>query len=165
MEKKDKELDEQKTRISKLIRNIEATRKIKPTEPKEGIMVIEGKKNYLNLSVKLHEKAKREWRSIHTLPLYQPHLEAYKKMIKRGVKTRIIAPIEKKGSREHNIWKETGADIRFSSKIISGFTIIDDIDVVLRMKDLVIGRYTAVLIQSPALARTLINQFERLWNS
>jgi sugar-specific transcriptional regulator TrmB len=165
IDEKMKEITYSKEKTDKIIQELEKIKKGKLEKPLEKIQIIEGKKNYLNLSVKLHEGAKEEWRTIHGLPLYEPHLEAYKKAIKRGIKTRILTCLTEKNIKNLEIWKKTGAEIRHLDNIFAHFTIIDNDKVVIRLSDEYIGGYVSLFIQSPALAKTLVDNFDNLWKS
>jgi sugar-specific transcriptional regulator TrmB len=162
LDKKKRELDEKRDETNKIIKELEALAKVKLESPLEMIRIIEGRKNYLNFSIKLHEKSKKEWRSIHRLPIYQPHLNAYKKMVKRGVKTRILTQIDKEGL---DVWKKTGAKIRYLDKIDVRFTVIDKEEVVLRLGDPETGGWIAIWIKSSALAATMAENFDKLWKN
>jgi sugar-specific transcriptional regulator TrmB len=163
VERRARELKESERELKGILATLERKGKVRPSEPIEAVQVIEGRKNYLNFSARLHEKARREWRSIHGFPVYKPHMDAYRKMAGRGVAVKVIAPVEREGTRRHKVWEKAGFRIRFSSKIVSRYSVIDDTDVVLRVRDMIPGKYTAVWIQSPAVAKTLISNFERLW--
>jgi len=159
------ELEKSKEEIKKIINKLEAASKVKIESPLEAIKIIEGKKNYLNLSVKLHEEAKEEWRTIHRLPLYEPHLKAYKKAIERGIKIRILTCLTEENMKNLDVWKKTGAEIRHLDNISAHFTVIDNNKVVIRLSDEYIGGYVSLFIQSPALAKTLVDHFDDLWKS
>lgn len=145
-----------------LIKQLE-TPKLEKIKPLELINIVEGKKNYLNLSVKLHEKAKKEWKTIQTLPLYQPHIQSYKDMIKTGVKVKILTYITEKNKENLKIWKKLDVEIRILKKPQSRFTVIDNKEVILRVTDANIGGYIAIHIKNPSLAQTLSRSFDQLW--
>jgi len=160
-----KELGNLKNKTKEIINKLERIQKKKLESPLEKIQIIEGKKNYLNLSVKLHEEAKEEWRTIHRLPLYEPHLKAYKKAIKRGVKTRVLTCLTEKNIKNLEVWKKTGAQIRVLESIFTRFTVIDKDRVVIRLSGEKMGGYISLFVHSPALARTLTDHFDNLWKS
>jgi sugar-specific transcriptional regulator TrmB len=165
IDEKMKEMTQFKEKTSKFIQELEKTKKGKLEKPLEKIQIIEGKKNYLNLSVKLHEEAKEEWRTIHGLPLYEPHLEAYKKAIKRDIKTRILTCLTEKNMRNLEVWKKTGAEIKHLDTIFAHFTVVDKDRVVIRLSNEEMGGYISLFIQSPALTKTLADHFDDLWES
>lgn len=161
--KRTKNLEEFKKETDHIIQELENMKKRELEKPLEKIQIIEGKKNYLNLSVKLHEEAKKEWRTIHRLPLYEPHLKAYKKAIKRGIKTRVLTHLTEKNIKNLKTWKRTGAQIRLLDTIFARFTVIDKDRVVIRLSGEEMGGYISLFVQSPALARTLADHFDNLW--
>jgi len=156
------EINSLKNKTQHLIQELENSTKKEIRKPLEKINIIEGKKNYLNLSVKLHKGAKKEWRAIHRLPVYHPHLQAYKGMLKEGVKTRIITSITDENKENLKIWKKLGVEIKHIDEMPSRFTVIDDREAVLRMSDS--NTYISLHIENPALARTLSEYFDGLWN-
>lgn len=163
IDKKVIEINNIKNKNNKFIQELEISTKKEITKPLELINIIEGKKNYLNLSVKLHKKAQKEWRTIHRLPLYPPHLQAYKDIIKRGVKVRVLTHVTDENRENLKIWKGLNIEIRNLKSIPSRFTVIDDSDVVLRLSEPKIGGYISLHIQNPALAKTLSSFFDELW--
>ncbi|MCX6821939.1 MAG: hypothetical protein NTW30_04135 [Candidatus Aenigmarchaeota archaeon] len=165
IDEKMKEMIQFKEKTSKIIQVLEKIKKREFEKPLEKIQIIEGKKNYLNLSVKLHEEAKEEWRTIHRLPLYEPHLKAYKKAIERGIKIRILTCLTEENMNNLDVWKKTGAEIRHLDNISAHFTVIDNNKVVIRLSDEYIGGYVSLFIQSPALAKTLADHFDDLWKN
>jgi len=148
---------------SRFIRELENSAKKKIEKPLETINIIEGKRNYLNLSVKLHEKAMREWRTIHSLPVYEPHLNSYRDILKRGVKVRVLTSITEENKEKLKVWKKLDIEIKNMKSIPSSFTVIDDTDVILRLTDPKLSGYISLHIQNPALAKTLMAYFDGLW--
>lgn len=146
----------------KFIQELEGLSKKEKTEPLEVVNIIEGRKNYLNLSVKLHKKAHKEWRTIHRLPIYQPHLQSYYEAARRGVKIRILTHITEENQENLRIWKKLNVSIRNLKRIPSTFTAIDDTDVILRLSESA-PSYISLHIQNPALAKTLADYFDGLW--
>jgi sugar-specific transcriptional regulator TrmB len=165
IDEKMKEIIHFKEEKNKFIEELQKIQKREPEKPLEKIQIIEGKKNYLNLSVKLHEQAIEEWRTIHKLPLYEPHLNAYKRAVGRGIRTRILTHITDKNIENLKLWKKTGADIRNLDSIFARFTVIDKDKVVIRLSGEKTGGYVSLFIQSPALAKTLSDHFDNLWDS
>ena len=163
-DKKIDEINNLRNRNEKFMHELENLAKEEITKPLETINIIEGKKNYLNLSVKLHKKAKKEWRTIHRLPIYKPHLEAYREIVKRGIKVKLLTHVTEKNRANLKIWKRLGVEIRDLESIPSRFTVIDDSDVVLRLSDPKLGGYVSLHIQNPALAKTLTAYFDELWD-
>jgi HTH-type transcriptional regulator, sugar sensing transcriptional regulator len=163
IDKKIIEMSNIKDKNLKFIQELEKSTKREIKKPLEIINIIEGKKNYLNLSVKLHKKVKKEWRTINRLPIYQPHLQAYKDMIKKGVKGRVLTHVTDKNRKNLEIWKRMGVKIRNLNVIPSRFTVIDDTDVILRLSGAEIGGYISLHIQNPSLAKTLSDYFDELW--
>ena len=163
IDKKIIEINTIRDKNNKFIQELENSTKREITKPLETINTIEGKKNYLNLSVKLHQKAQKEWRTIHRLPLYQPHIQAYKDMIKKGIKVRVLTHITDENKKNLKIWKSMNLEIRNLNYIPSRYTVIDDTEVVLRLSDPKIGGYISLHIQNQALARTLSTNFDELW--
>ncbi len=163
IDEKKKELEENEKQIKDVINKLETVSKVKIESPLEAIKIIEGRKNYLNFSVKLHEKAKKEWRAIHRLPVYKPHIDAYRKMIKKGVETKVITQITKDNLNRTKIWKEIGIKLRYVDKIDVRFTVIDKEEIVLRLSDPEIKGWIAIWVRSPSLANTLANYFDKMW--
>jgi len=159
--RKELELKELKQRSEKLIAELQALNVKKPAEPLEKIKVIEGYKNYLNLSVSLHEKAKYEWCTISRIPIYKPHLDAYKECVKRGVAVKIITTITDLNKNNLVEWKKTGAEIREIPQLPGRFSIMDDTDVIIRISGE--GKYLALWVQSPSLAKSSKKYFDFLW--
>lgn len=159
------EINRLKTSSEKFVLELENLGKQEIKKPLEIINIVEGKKNYLNLSVKLHKRAKKEWRTIHGLPLYQPHLNSYKEAAKNGIKIKILTHITDDNKKHLKIWKKLKIEIRNLKYIPSRFTIIDDTDVVLRLINEEINGYISLWIQNPALAKTLSTYFDSLWKS
>lgn len=163
IDKKIIEINNIKNKNNEFIQELENSTKKEIKKPLEIINIIEGKKNYLNLSVKLHKKAQKEWRTIHRLPIYQPHLQAYKDVIKRGIKVKVLTHITDENKENLKIWKKLNIGIRNLKFIPSRFTVIDDNDVILRLSDPKMGGYISLHIQNPALAKTLSTYFDELW--
>lgn len=165
VDKKINEIDYIKNQNEKFMQELEKSAKQEIKKPLEIINIIEGKKNYLNLSVKLHKKAQKEWRTIHRLPLYQPHLQAYRDIVKKGIKVKVLTHITDENKENLKIWKKLNIEIRDLKSIPSRFTVIDDTDVVLRLSEPKTGGYISLHIQNPALAKTLSSYFDELWNN
>lgn len=161
LHRKELELKELKQRSEKLISELSASNVKKPAEPLEKIKVIEGYKNYLNLSVTLHEKAKQEWCSISRIPIYKPHLDAYKKCVKRGVAVKVLTTITDLNKNNLAEWKKTGAEIREIHELPGRFSVMDDNNVVIRISGE--GKYLALWIQSHSLAKSSKDYFNFLW--
>lgn len=157
------ELKKIKQQNLRLIQNLETIKKEKPSKPLEIINIIQGKRNTLNLSIQLHKKAIKEWKTIHRLPIYEPHIKAYKEMIKRGVNTKVLTHITPGNKENLKIWKKLKIKIRNLESPQSWFTIIDNSDIVLRISGPEIGGYISLHIQNPALANTLSTNFNNLW--
>lgn len=162
-EKRQRELSTFEQETSKLIRIFESFSSVKPKSTEESIQIIKGRKNYLNFSIMLHKRAEREWRSVATTcPVYKPHLEAYRKNVKEGIDVRVITSTSQEPAKV-DAWLKTGLKLRFIEDLPIGFAIIDLKEVVLRISDTPTKGYIAVWIQSPILARTLADYFDRLW--
>jgi len=161
LRRKEVELQELKQRSEKIISELSALPIKKPAEPLEKIKVIEGYKNYLNLSVSLHEKAKREWCTVSRIPIYKPHLDAYKKCVKRGVAVKVLTTITDANRNNLAEWKKTGAEIREITQLPGRFSVMDDTDVIIRISGE--GKYLALWVQSPSLAKSSKNYFNFLW--
>ncbi|MBM3308918.1 MAG: TrmB family transcriptional regulator [Candidatus Altiarchaeales archaeon] len=159
LEKKAKLLSKLKDDVSSMINAIEKIEK--PQIPMQTIQIIEGKKNYLNMSVKLHRKAKGEYRSISRLPVYKPHLDSYREAAKRGVRARVLTSQKDEGLIK--IWKKTGLELRYCEEIDIRYTVVDKTDVVLRIGESDKTGYVSLWIQNPALAVILAKNFDSLW--
>lgn len=159
--KKEQNLKELKNKSIKLMQDLGSVAGRKSNEPLERIRTIEGYKNYLNLSVTLHEKAQKEWLSISRIPVYKPHLDAYRNCIKRGVNVKILTSLTDYNEENLKQWKETKASIRKLDFLPGRFTVIDDKDVIIRISGE--GKYLALWIQSQALAKSAKNYFNYLW--
>lgn len=160
VEKKARELDTLKAGVNSIIASLEKSGK--PQATLESVQVFEGKTNVLNLSVKLHRKAKSEYRSISRLPIYKPHLDAYREALKRGVNCRVLTL---QTDREAvNVWKKTGVELRHSEDIELRYTVVDRTDVVIRIGSSDRTGYTSVWIQNQALASIMARNFDRLWD-
>lgn len=161
-----KELDEKTKELGKLRKNLDSfikalEKKERPQKFVEKIQVIVGKKNYLNLSVKLHKKVRGEWRTIHNLPIFKPHMDAYEEMVKRGVKTHVLTSQANKNRIQ--VWKDLGVELRYSRALDIKYTVIDATDVIIRMGDSDKTGYLSIWIQNPALAKILVKNFDKLW--
>jgi len=165
IERKMEILSDIKKRNESLIAELENSSKIGVIKPLEVINVIEGKKNYLNLSVKLHKNARKEWRTItQSLPVYKPHFDSYKNMLNRGVEVRILTHITDKNRENSRIWKKLKVKIRDLDPLPSSLSVMDETDVVLRLSNLEMGGYISLHIQNPVLAKTLSKYFDVLWD-
>ena len=160
IEKKRRKFTNLKRNVNQLINAIERIEK--PEKIIENIQIIEGRKNFLNLSIKLHKKAKKRYRSISSIPLYKPHLEAYREMCARGVKARVITPQTNK--EKIKIWNKLGIRLKYFKEIEIRFTVIDKTDFVVKIGESDRSGYVALWIQNPALANILANHFDKLWN-
>ena len=161
LHRKEVEMSDLKQRSEKLIVALQALNVKKPTEPLEKIKVIEGYKNYLNLSVSLHEKAKREWCTISRIPIYKPHLDAYKKCVKKSVSVKVLTTITELNKNNLAEWKKTGAEIREIAQLPGRFSVMDDTNVIIRISGE--GKYLALWVQSPSLAKSSRDYFNFLW--
>ncbi len=159
--KKEQEVHESKERSKKIMQELGELSLRKPKEPLEHIKIIEGQKNYLNLSVSLHGKTKNEWCTISRLPLYKPHLDAYRDCIARGIRVRVIAKITDANRKNVIEWKKLGVELRELDTLNSRFSIMDDTDVIIRLSGE--ERYLALWIKSSSLAFGTKKYFEFLW--
>lgn len=162
--KQEQELKQLQDQSQRLITTLGTLSGKKPKEPLERVRIIEGYRNYLNLSVELHKKAKHEWRSISELSTYKPHLDAYRECIKRGVKVRMLTSnVEALPEKTAKIalWKEVGVEIRVIDFMPTKFSIMDDSDATIRIAT--DERYLSLWIQNPSLAKSLKTYFDFLW--
>lgn len=161
--RKEQELEKFRQESRGIISEIGSFSSRKPSEIRDKVTVIEGYKNYLNLSVALHEKAKKEYLSISRLPVYKPHIQAYKACIKRGVRVRLLASMDSLNKENLAIWRNTKAEIRVIDYMPTRFSIVDSEEVVIRMSEG--DKYIALMIQNPSLALSLKNYFDFLWKT
>lgn len=159
--KKQEEMLRIKDHAQHIIKELGAMSAKKESEPLDSVHIIEGYKNYLNLSVELHKKAKKHWYSISRIPLYQPHLESYTSCVKRKVDVRILTALTPDNEKNLIHWKKTGARLRITGFLPTRFSVIDDTDVVIRISGE--KRYLALWIQNPSLAASMKRYFEILW--
>jgi sugar-specific transcriptional regulator TrmB len=159
VERKARELEALKTEVDSLIPLLE--RAGEPPAASESVQVIQGKLGVLNLSVRLHKKAKGEYRSISRLPIYKPHLDAYREAVKRGVKFWVLTP--QTDSETVNVWTKLGVELRYSEDIELRYTVVDKTDVVIRIGSSDRTGYTSLWIQNTALASIMAQNFDRLW--
>ena len=160
--KKEEELNTFKEQSKKLIRGMgELSNKKK--EPMDKVKTIEGYKNYLNLSIELHNKTKKRWYTISELSTYKPHIDVYKECIKRGVKVKILVSLPEANEEKIKIWKETGAELRGVDIYPTKFSVIDDTDVTLRLaKD---KKYISLWLKNNALAQIMADYFDNMWKT
>ena len=161
MLQKELELKELKQKSERMITEIGSFASQKENEPLEHVKVVEGYRNYLNLSVSLHEKAKVSWYTISRLPLYQPHLEAYKLCVKKGVEVKILTAITPENKQNIPYWKKTGAQIRVLETLPARFSVIDDSEVMIRISGE--GKYLVLWVKSHSLNKSSKAYFEFLW--
>ncbi len=161
LDRKGAELATLKSGIGSLIEEIDKVQK--PAEPLERVQVIQGKRNYLNLSVKLHKKALSEYRSISRLPIYRPHLDAYSQMSKRGVNARVLTA--QKNREIIAMWQDAGVNIRRIKAPDIRYTLVDRSDAVIRIGESDDSGYVALWIQNPALADILAQNFDKQWET
>lgn len=159
--RKEQELKHWQQGAHRLLQSIGELAERKSQEPLERIRVIEGYKNYLNLSVTLHDKAKSEWRTISRIPLYQPHLDAYQRCVHRGVQVRVLTQITPENKKNVAAWKKTGVELRALEELPGRFSVMDNSNVVIRISGE--GKYLALWIQSQSLAKSSQNYFDYLW--
>lgn len=127
----------------------------------EKVHIIEGYKAYLSLSAQLHDSAQKEWLSISRLPIYKPHIDSYKKCVKRGLDVRLLTCITENNKDNIALWKRTGASIRKMEYMQTRFSVIDEKEVVIRISGE--KQYLALWIQNPSLAVSMRNYFMSLW--
>jgi sugar-specific transcriptional regulator TrmB len=137
---------------------------IKPFEEKEDeIQIIEGYKNYLNFSVKLHQQAEKEWCTISELSTYKPHIDAYRDMVKRGLKIKMLTSKEEATPEKLALWKEIGIQIRMGEFTPTKFSIIDNNQITLRFSGE--NRYLSLWIKNKSLAESMKGMFEIQWKA
>ncbi|MBU2589957.1 MAG: hypothetical protein KJ939_02765 [Nanoarchaeota archaeon] len=159
--KKEQELLMFKQQSEKSIKELGSLSQKKYEEPLENIRIIEGYKNYLNLSVELHKKAKKCWCSISELSTYKPHIDAYKDCIKRGIKVKMLVSIPEATPDKIKLWKKVGIELRGVQLQPTKFSIIDNESVTLRLTRQ--KKYISLWIQNPALAEIMNGYFQTLW--
>src|SRR3989344_5270902 len=159
--KQEHELKQLREQSQRLITTLGTLSGKKPKEPLERVRIIEGYKNYLNLSVELHKQVKQEWRSISELSTYKPHLDAYRDCIKRGVKVRMLTSNKEATPEKVEMWKAIGVELRMIEFMPTKFSIIDANDVTLRIATE--EKYVSLWVQNPSLAESLRTYFDFLW--
>ncbi|MEK6969054.1 MAG: helix-turn-helix domain-containing protein [Nanoarchaeota archaeon] len=161
--KKEIELEEFKAKSASILTKLGTLTGKKASEPLDNIKIIEGYKNYLNLSVELHKKTKKEWRSISELSTYKPHIDVYKESVQRGIKVYILTSKEEATKEKIMIWKKSGAKLRYIDLLPTKFSIKDESDVTLRFGGQ--GKYVSLWVQNQSLAKSMKNYFNSLWKS
>ncbi len=161
LHRKEIEMKEFQLKSQQLIKDLGTLTNSKQDEPLERIRVIEGYRNYLNLSVSLHETVSFSWYTISRLPLYQPHLDAYRACVKRGVEVRIITCITKENEKNISFWKKTGARIRAIDSLPGRFSVVDNTDVIIRISGE--GQYLALWLKSQSFNKSSKAYFDYLW--
>lgn len=160
MDRREEDVKEYKRNARSLLKEIGKIG-IRKEEPADAMRTIEGYKNYLNLSVALHDRAEKSWCSISELSLYKPHVEAYKRNVKSGVDVRILTSKEEATSGKLDLWTKIGVQIRYSQYLPTKFSVIDGRSVTLRIADK--DKYVSLLIENESLAKSLQNYFDFLW--
>lgn len=161
LQRREQEMKMLKQKATSLIHALGTFSVQKPKESLEQIRIIEGYRNYLNLSVALHEKARQEWLTISELSVYKPHIDAYRNCIRRGVKVKVLTSKEEVTPEKLSIWKRTGAEIRISELHQTKFSVIDNAEVTIRITGE--ERYLSLWIRNNSLANSMRNAFLVLW--
>ncbi|MBM3200260.1 TrmB family transcriptional regulator [Candidatus Woesearchaeota archaeon] len=158
--REEKNLEGMKQEKDRMIRLLESLKPKGYADIEDSIQVIEGYKNYLNISAELHGYAKKEWLSISRLPVYKPHLDSYRECVKRKVDVKILANGE---PAEENLraWKRTGAGIRITNPIDTRFSVIDCQEVIIRFSSS--EKYLVLWIRNKSLAISMRDYFVSLW--
>ena len=81
--------------------------------------------------------------------------------MKRGVTVKIITTITDLNKNNLAEWKKTGAEIREIAQLPGRFSVMDDTDVIIRISGE--GKYLALWVQSPSLAKSSKKYFNFLW--
>ncbi|MBT4165699.1 TrmB family transcriptional regulator [archaeon] len=162
-EKKEKELDNFINNSDRIMNELGELAMINKDEVIDKIKIVEGYKNYLNLSVSLHKNVRREWLTISELSTYKPHIDSYEKNAKDNVKIKILTSDEEATSDKLKVWKKINAEIRKIPLITTKFTIIDDSDVTIRIVEG--DKYLSLWIKNDSLADSLKKYFYMLWES
>ncbi|MBI4148280.1 TrmB family transcriptional regulator [Candidatus Woesearchaeota archaeon] len=158
---KEKELSAFKQQAHQLVKTLGAFAERKQDETADTIRVIEGYKNYLNLSIALHQQARQEWLSITELTIHKEHFDATKACIKRGVSVRLLTYKEEQQKKNIDLWRKIGAKIKFVEYTPAQFSIIDGKQVTIRITGE--EKYIALWIQNQSLAQSMKNYFGILW--
>lgn len=161
LRKKEQQLLEYKQKSQRMISQLSKLSVIKENESLDKIKTIQGYKNYLNLSIKLHEEAQHTWCSISELSTYQPHLEAYEKSIKRGIKVKMLVSLPEANEEKIALWKSIGVNLRGVDLQTTKYSIIDDTQVTIRLTKE--KKYLSLWIKNPALNQMLKSHFDSLW--
>lgn len=161
LQHRQQELQQLHQQSLKTIKSLETLQTSHQASPLEKIKIIEGYKSYLNFSATLHEQATKEWLSISRLPIYQPHLDSYRRCIQRGVKVRLLVSAPKLKQENIQEWKKINVEIRSINYLPTRFSIIDQRQVILRISGE--NKYVAILIENQSLAQSLRLLFENLW--
>lgn len=161
--RKEIELKEFKAKSKKTIKTLGPVAGRRPQEAVEKIRTIQGYRNYLNLSVTLHDNTKEEWLTISRLPLYQPLIDAYKRCTARGVKVRILAHVTEANKTHLSEWKKIGGEIRIIDSLGARFSVVDGHTVIMRISGE--GSYLAMWVTSKNFAAAARKYFDFLWDS
>lgn len=161
LKKKEIELSELRSKSESVITKLNTLAGKKEQDPLDDIKIISGYKNYLNLSVELHKKNKKEWCTISELSLYQPHVEAYREAVKRGIKVRILTSKEEATEEKITLWKKVGVELRMMELLPTKFSIMDDSECTVRFTGK--KEYVSLWISNQSLASSLKGYFNSLW--
>jgi len=161
VQKKERAVQQLQQHSQQLIKELGTLAVRKSQEPIERIRIIEGYRNYLNLSVSLHDKAKKEWLTISRIPVYQPHLDAYACCVKRGVQVKVLTKITPANEKNIPFWKKTGVELRQLPELPARFSVMDDSGVIIRLSGE--GKYLALWVQSHSFAKSSLHYFHYLW--
>lgn len=156
----EKNLESMKQEKDEMVRFLENLKPKGHVDIEDSIQVIEGYKNYLNISAELHGYAKKEWLSISRLPIYKPHLDSYKECVKRKVSVKVLANGEPAEENLH-AWKRTGVEIRVTKPVDTRFSVIDCQEVIIRFSSS--EKYLVLWIRNKSLAISMRNYFMELW--
>lgn len=155
-----KKLQEATTKLITMLQGMSA----KKEAPLEKVHIIQGYKNYLNISAELHSKAEKSWLTISRLPMHRELISAYKACVKRGVKVRILAAIPEYNKKNIGAWLRTGAQLRQVGFMPTRFSIKDGTDVIFRISGEDEANYIAIWIQNQSLAKSMADYFSSIWN-
>ncbi len=161
LRRKEQGLKELKHKSKNLLKELGSLAGKKEQQPVEKIRSVEGYRNYLNLSVTLHDNTKHQWLTVSLLPVYQPLLDAYRRCVERGVKVKVLAHVTPSNKKNLPLWQATGAEIRTIDQLPARFCVKDDTEVTIRIVGE--GKYLAMWIQSPTLAKSAEKFFGFLW--
>jgi len=130
----------------------------------EFVKTIEGRQNYQQFSISLHNDTKTKWYSINHLPITKNYVQANIKVLSNAnIDSRILVVPSKNLEKRLKIYSRFKKSLRILNETSPRFTLKDKNDVVLRMNEPNFKNYVSVWLNNPALNKSLSKVFLELW--